>query len=205
MYIMVLKDTEVPRTSWTSTKWFFFIFKIRLQCEFFSFFSDYIYHIKKGSQQARNADIMMPKVRAAFLSRFILLLEAAGRNAPESGSVSTSTSFTASDVDRAPRALIPFICKCLFNNAAATLLLKKKRKKTYFELDVSELFDNNNWCCNTMQIIMDCRSSVSKCCGYYSACADIIGSNCYYFPSSIYNFIFIIFFFKQNGSTREYV
>lgn len=70
----------------------------------------------------------MPNVRAAFLSRFILLLEAAGRKAPESGSVSTSTSFTASDVDSAPRALMPLICKCLFSNAAATLLLKGKGK-----------------------------------------------------------------------------
>lgn len=83
--------------------------------------------MKNGSQQAKNADIMMPRVRAAFRSRFILLLEAAGRKAPESGSVSTSTSLTASDADSAPRALIPLICRCLFNKAAATLLLKKKK------------------------------------------------------------------------------
>lgn len=87
-----------------------------------------VYHMKKGNQHARKADMMMPNVRAAFLSRFILLLEAAGRKAPESGSVSTSTSFTASDVDSAPRALMPLICKCLFSNAAATLLLKGKEK-----------------------------------------------------------------------------
>lgn len=82
-----------------------------------------LYHMKKGSQHARNADMMMPRVRAAFRSLFILLLEAVGRNAPESGSVSTSTSLTASDVDSAPRALMPLICRCLFNRAAATLLL----------------------------------------------------------------------------------
>lgn len=89
-----------------------------------------IHHVKKGSQHAKNADMMMPRVRAAFRSRFILLLEAAGRKAPESGSVSTSTSFTASEVDRAPSALMPLICRCLFSSAAATLLLKTPENET---------------------------------------------------------------------------
>lgn len=64
------------------------------------------YQKKKGSQQARNADMMMPSVRAAFRSLFILLLLA-----PAPGSAGS------------PLVLIPLICKCLFSSAVATLLL----------------------------------------------------------------------------------
>lgn len=45
--------------------------------------------MKNGNQQARKALIMIPKVRAAFLSRFILLMFGVGLKAFESGSCST--------------------------------------------------------------------------------------------------------------------
>jgi len=76
------------------------------------------YQRKNGSQQARNADIMMPSVLAAFRSLFILLLLLIG------GSSGCGSGDDWSTVGREVKpAEIPLICKCLFNKAAATLLL----------------------------------------------------------------------------------
>lgn len=71
------------------------------------------YHKKNGSQQAKNADMMMPKVLAAFRSRFILLVVAKG--------LSCSAAPTSMP------AAMPLICRCLFSNAVATLLLQKNK------------------------------------------------------------------------------
>lgn len=71
------------------------------------------HHKKKGSQHARNADMMIPKVLAAFLSRFILLLAI--------GCIwMLWRSRIASPMD------IPLICRCLSSSRAATLLLETK-------------------------------------------------------------------------------
>jgi len=82
------------------------------------------YQRKKGSQQARNAVMMIPSVLAAFLSLFILLLLVIG------GSSGCGSGDDWSTVGREVRpAEIPLICRCLFNRAAATLLLKYNNRK----------------------------------------------------------------------------
>lgn len=74
---------------------------------------------KKGSQQARNADIMIPSVLAAFRSLFILLVIG--------GSSGCGSGDDWSTVGREVRpAEIPLICRCLLRRAAATLLLKQR-------------------------------------------------------------------------------
>lgn len=74
------------------------------------------HHKKNGSQQARNADIIIPRVLAAFLSLFILF------DAIGCSSGSFSQSCWGSVVNP---ALIPFIWRCLFSNAAATFELER--------------------------------------------------------------------------------
>jgi hypothetical protein len=76
--------------------------------------------------------MMIPNVRAAFLSRFILLLLAMG-SVTDSGPVAPGTrtpgmvsQLSGCCKDVMP-ALIPFICRCLLSSAAATLLLKQMR------------------------------------------------------------------------------
>lgn len=77
------------------------------------------YQRKKGSQQAKNADMMIPSVLAAFRSLFILLLLVIG------GSSGCGSGDDWSTVGRDVKpAEIPLICRCLFSRAAATLLLK---------------------------------------------------------------------------------
>lgn len=76
------------------------------------------YQRKKGSQQAKNADMMIPSVLAAFRSLFILLLVIGGSSGCGSGD---DWSTVGRDVRPAE---IPLICRCLFSRAAATLLLK---------------------------------------------------------------------------------
>lgn len=80
------------------------------------------YQRKKGSQQARKADMMIPNVLAAFLSLFILLLLVIGGS---SGKVSGHDCPT--EGNPANPADIPLICRCLFSKAAATLLLKHQK------------------------------------------------------------------------------
>lgn len=62
------------------------------------------HHKKKGNQHNRNALIMIPRVRAAFLSLRILFELARG---------STPMFW--------PGTAIPLICRCLSSNSAATL------------------------------------------------------------------------------------
>jgi len=73
------------------------------------------YHKKKGSQHAKKAVIMMPRVLAAFRSLLILLLAMGWRSASQSG---CGKLFI-------PAVLIPFICKCLLSRADATFDLKE--------------------------------------------------------------------------------
>jgi len=74
--------------------------------------------------------MIIPNVRAAFLSRFILLLLAMG-SVTESGpeGPDTMTSGMASRLcgccKEVRPALIPLICRCLLSSAAATLLLQQ--------------------------------------------------------------------------------
>lgn len=78
---------------------------------------------KKGSQHARNADMMMPRVLAAFRSLFILLLLVIG------GSSGWGSGDDWSTVGKEVKpAEIPLICKCLLRRAAATLLLEHKQQ-----------------------------------------------------------------------------
>lgn len=68
------------------------------------------YHKKKGSQHAKKADMIIPSVLAAFLSRFILLLAM--------GCICMlCLSRITSPIE------IPLICRCLSSSRAATLLL----------------------------------------------------------------------------------
>lgn len=81
-----------------------------------------IYQRKKGSQQARKADMMIPNVLAAFLSLFILLLLVIGGSSGiGSGHDCPTEGNPANPAD------IPLICRCLFSKAAATLLLKHSK------------------------------------------------------------------------------
>jgi hypothetical protein len=72
--------------------------------------------------------MMMPRVRAAFLSRFILLLLAMGSDTvsapPDPGRAPGMTSPLRGCCRDASPALIPLICRCLLSSAAATLLLQ---------------------------------------------------------------------------------
>lgn len=77
------------------------------------------HHRKKGNQHARKAVIMIPRVRAAFRSLFILLLAIGCREG--SASQSGCGRFPI------PAVLIPFIWRCLLSNADATLDLKLNR------------------------------------------------------------------------------
>lgn len=80
------------------------------------------HHRKKGNQQARNADMIIPSVLAALRSRFILL-EAVVLSFP--AAVSAAATSASIDCRRDVRpAEMPFICRCLLSNAAATLLLQ---------------------------------------------------------------------------------
>lgn len=100
------------------------------------------YQRKKGSQQAKNADMMIPSVLAAFRSLFILLLLAIG------GSSGCGSGDDWSTVGRDVRpAEIPLICRCLFNRAAATLLLKHK-------INIELLYILNNNCIIILCIII---------------------------------------------------
>lgn len=82
------------------------------------------YHKKKGNQQARNADMIMPNVLAAFLSLFILL-DAVLLSFPEACSAAATSASMDWRRDVRP-AEIPLIWRCLFRSAAATLLLEQK-------------------------------------------------------------------------------
>lgn len=73
------------------------------------------YHKKKGNQQARKADMMMPKVLAAFLSLRILLLAIGSR-------------WTLSRPLITPSTEMPLIWRCLSRSSAATLLLNKRER-----------------------------------------------------------------------------
>lgn len=86
-----------------------------------------IYQRKKGSQQARNADTMIPNVLAAFRSLLILLLLVIGGS---SGCGSGDDCSTVGSVVKP--AEIPLICRCLFKSAAATLLLQPNVPTSYF-------------------------------------------------------------------------
>ena len=79
-----------------------------------------IYQRKKGSQHARNADMMIPSVLAAFRSLLILLLLVIGGSSDCGSGDDWST--VGSDVRPAE---MPLICRCLFKSAAATLLLQQ--------------------------------------------------------------------------------
>lgn len=81
----------------------------------------FTHHKKNGNQQAKNAETIIPKVLAAFLSLFILL------QLP--GSLFSATKSASTDClkDVNP-AEIPFICRCLLSSAAATLLLQQKSR-----------------------------------------------------------------------------
>ena len=61
--------------------------------------------------------MMIPKVLAAFLSLFILLLLVIGG----------SSDIGSGDGNPVKPADIPLICRCLFSKAAATLLLKQQK------------------------------------------------------------------------------
>lgn len=82
------------------------------------------YHRKKGNQHAKNAETIIPKVRAAFLSLFILLLVpgSGGGGADFSSAIKPSSTDCRSDVNPAD---IPLIWRCLLRRAAATLLLQQ--------------------------------------------------------------------------------
>lgn len=74
--------------------------------------------------------MMMPRVRAAFLSRFILLLLAIGSGifsgpaGPDTLTPGMTSPLSGCCKDVSP-ALIPLICRCLLSSAAATLLLQQ--------------------------------------------------------------------------------
>lgn len=89
----------------------------------------FAYHKKNGNQQAKNADTIIPRVLAAFLSLFILL-QVPGSEAAASTAAPFSGPKPASiDCLRVVKpAEMPFICRCLLSRAAATLLLKKRQK-----------------------------------------------------------------------------
>jgi hypothetical protein len=78
------------------------------------------YQRKKGSQQARKADTMIPSVLAALRSRFILLL------VPGSGAFSVASPPSTDWRSDVSPAEIPLIWRCLLSRAAATLLLEKE-------------------------------------------------------------------------------